>query len=235
MLPPGYARDMGSDWRARASRLRWRLRGGTMWATFAAATVADGLLLHYLPPLSSGVEIIPGVIIASFVNLCLLGAIAPWIARRLEARQPAAHSAAMAASGNGATSAPDGAPTARADGPPYEVLLDRVGTAILLVSVIGLVAAGLGSRPLIVSETEATENNARTVRTYVMTHGSEEIRANVDAANTIRIAEGYFRTCIPRNDRRSAWCLFVDTKHRPAEVREDSSATPNEKYAERAP
>src|SRR5215211_8951631 len=98
MLPPGYARHMPSDWRDRADRLRWRLRGGMMWPAFAVVTLADGLLLHYLPPLTSGVEIVPGVIIASFVNLFLVGAVAPWLARRLEARHAAGGSPPRAAS-----------------------------------------------------------------------------------------------------------------------------------------
>ena len=200
-----------------------------MWPTFAVVTFAEGLLLHYLPPLTSGVEIVPGVIIASFVNLFLLGVVAPWLARRLEGRQAAGASNAPPRdpSPNGAGAA------ARGAGPPYEVLLDRIGIGILVAGALGLLAAGLASRPLIVSETEATEINARTVRGYALRHGNAETRANVDAANTIRIAEGYFRTCIPANDRRTAWCLFVDTNRRPPHVREDSSPTPNDKYAER--
>jgi len=199
-----------------------------MWPTFALVVLADGLLLHYLPPLSSGVEVVPGIIVASFANLFLVGAVAPWLARRLAARQAAAEDRA------GALSAPstNGSSPPRA-APPYEVLLDRTATGLLLAGALGLLAAGLGSRPVVVSETEATELNARTVRSYALAHGDLEARRNVDAANTIRIADGYFRTCIPRDDRRSAWCLFVDTERRPPEVQEDSSPTPNDKYAER--
>src|SRR5919199_3185057 len=100
---------MGSEWRLRGNRLLWRMRGGTMWPTFAVVTLADGLLLHYLPPLTSGVEIVPGVIIASFVNLFLVGAVAPWLARRLERRgRPA-----RAASGALAPPSPHGGAPAR--------------------------------------------------------------------------------------------------------------------------
>jgi hypothetical protein len=219
---------MGSDdWRARARRLRWRLRGGAMWPTFALVTLADGLLMHFLPPLTTGFELVPALIIASFANLFLVGAVAPWLARRLAARErpPAAGEPLTAPSPNGSS--------ARPQPPPYEVLLDRAATGLLLAGAVGLLAAGFASRPLIVSETEATELNARTVREYALAHGDAEARRNVDAANTIRIAEGYFRTCIPRDDRRSAWCVFVDTNRRPPEVREDSSPTPNDDYAGR--
>jgi hypothetical protein len=219
---------MGSELRLRASRLRWRLRGGLMWPAFALATVADGILLHVLPPLSSGVEVIPGLIIASFVNLFLVGAVAPWLARRLAAREAA--SGGLSAAGSAVAASPNGSGAASAGAPPYEVMLDRAATGVLVAGTLGLLAAGFGSRPLVVSETEATEINARTVRSYVFGHGDAQQRANVDAANTIRIAEGYFRTCIPSADRRTGWCVFVDTNRRPPEVREDSSPTPNEEY-----
>jgi hypothetical protein len=221
---------MGSDRRLWARRLRWRLRGGWQWPAFAVFTLGDGLLLHFLPPLSSGVDVIPGVILASFVNLFLIGAVAPWLARRMVASRQAPTSVAEPVSPNGATR---GA-AASAPGPPYEVVLDRVATALLAAGALGLTAAGLASRPLIVSETEATTLNARVVRGYVLAHGAPEYRRNVDAANTIRLAEGYFRTCVPANDRRRAWCLFVDTTPRPPRVREDTSPTPNDDYVGRA-
>src|SRR5581483_8787993 len=55
-------------------RLRWRLRGALTWPAFAIFTIGDGLLLHFLPPNTTGVKIIPGLIIASFANLFLIGA-----------------------------------------------------------------------------------------------------------------------------------------------------------------
>ena len=226
---------MGSEGRLWLRRLRWRLRGGLQWPAFAVLTVADGLLLHNLPPLPSGVEVIPGIILASFANLFLVGAVAPWLARRMvaerraasasDAEVPGAPAAGTAFGANGTS-----ATAAAAGGPPYEVLLDRAATGLLVAGALGLLAAGLASRPLIVSETEATELNARVVRDYTLAHAGEEYRRNVDAANTIRIAEGYFRTCIPADDRRRAWCLFVDTNLEPPDIREDASPTPNDEY-----
>ena len=188
-----------------------------MWPAFALLTVGDGLLLHLLPPFSSGVDLIPGIIVASFANLFLVGAVAPFIARRTVAEREAA----VATRGASATG-PAGA--------PYEVLLDRASTGLLVAGALGLLAAGLASRPLIVSETEATELNARLVRGYTLTHAQAEYRRNVDGANTIRVSEGYFRTCIPSDDRRRVWCLFVDTNLEPPDVRPDRSPTPNEQY-----
>jgi hypothetical protein len=214
---------VGSDGRLWLRGLRWRLRGGWQWPAFAVLTLGDGVLLHLLPPFAAGVALIPGIIIASFVNLFLIGAVAPWLARRMLAARAGRVAAARPS--------PDGAAAA---GPPYEVVVDRVATGLLAAGALSLVAAGLASRPLIVTPTEATEINARVVRGYVLAHGSPEYRRNVDAANTIRLAEGYFRTCVPADDRRRAWCLFVDTGPRPPQVREDTSPTPNEDYVGRA-
>jgi hypothetical protein len=213
---------MGSEGRLWARRLRWRMRGGLQWPAFAVLTVADGVLMHSIPPLSVEVDLVFGVIVASFANLFLVGVIAPWLARRMVAERERATA--------GAAVSVNGGPTSGPTVPPYEVLLDRAATGLLVAGALGLLAAGLASRPLIVSETEATELNARLVRDYVAAHAEPEYRRNVDAANTIRLAEGYFRTCVPADDRRRAWCVLVDTNLEPPDVREDRSATPNDRY-----
>ena len=195
-----------------ASRLRWRLRGAWQWPAFAALTLADGLILHLLPPTRTGVDLIPAVIIATFGNLVLVGAVAPLIARRLAARHP-----------------PPGPEDDRS--PRRQVMLDilrdRAATALLAAGALGLVAAGLATRPLVVSETEATEENARTVRDFVLESGNRELQRNIETANTIRLGEGYFRTCIARDDRRHHFCVFVDTDKDPPEVTRDPSTVPN--------
>jgi hypothetical protein len=188
-------------------RLRWRMRGARMWPLFAALTIGDGLLLHFLPPNRTGVRIVPGLIIASFANLFLVGVIAPFIARRLVVRERHAHQA-----------------EGREPVPP-EVFLDRSASSLLIVAAIGLTIAGLGNRPVIVSETRATEENAHLVEQYVNAHGSAEVKANLQTANSKRLSEGYFRTCINLNDRSKAFCMYVDTKKQT--VVPDASQRPN--------
>jgi hypothetical protein len=188
-------------------RLRWRMRGALMWPLFAILTVADGLLLHYLPPNRGGVRIIPGLIIASFANLFLIGVVAPFIARRLVARERRAHK------------------VEEREPIPPEVFLDRSAASLLIVATIGLFIAGLGNRPVIVSETKATEENAKLVEVYVNAHGSAEVKDNLQTANSKRLSAGYFRTCINLNDRSKAFCMFVDTKKKT--VVPDGSQRPN--------
>ena len=203
---------MNQDERFWPARLRWRLRGATMWPAFVVLTFADGLVLHLLPPIRTGVSLIPGILIATFANLFLIGAVGPFLAGRMRARRPGPPAPEQAA---------------------REVLADRFGTALLAAGLLGLVAAGLATRPLVVSETEDTQANARAVRDYVLASGDDELIRNLDTANTVRLSEDYFRTCIARDDRRRNFCVFVDTSRRPVDVTRDSSAEPNSVFKAR--
>lgn len=207
---------MSSGERFWTSRLRWRLRGSTQWPAFVVLTIVDGAVLDQLPPLSTtGLNFIEGVLIATFANLFLVGAVAPWLARRLADRRAAALVAAGAP-----------APT-QAD---REVLQDRTATALLIAGLAAVIVSGLANRPVIVSETDATEANANALTRYVERSGNPELLRNLETANTIRLGEGYFRNCIARDDRERYFCVFVDTREDPPEVVVDASAEPNTVY-----
>ena len=185
-------------------RLLWRLRGGLLWPAFFVLTLGDAVILTRLPPVRTGVDFVPGLILASFGNLFLIGLVGPWLARRLLKRDP--------------------------QGPPLEVLADRTGSVLVVLATIGIVATGLATRPLVVSETEDTEAAARAVRTYIEANADAEVRRNLDTANTIRLEEDLFRICVSLDDRTRASCYFVDTSSRPAAVTEDGDQRPNAVY-----
>jgi hypothetical protein len=197
-------------------RLRWRLRGATQWPAFVALTLVDALVLHLLPPVSTtGLNPIEGLLIATFANLFLVGAVAPWLARRLADRRAAAFATA-------------GAP------PPTQAqrdaIQDRTATALLVAGLAAVLVSGFANRPLVVSETEATEANAEALSRYVARSGDPELIRNRDTANTVRLGEGYFRNCIALDDRERYFCVFVDTREDPPEVVVDDSAEPNTVY-----
>ncbi|HEX8074957.1 MAG TPA: hypothetical protein VF545_08245 [Thermoleophilaceae bacterium] len=189
-------------WTAR--RLRWRLLGAWRWPAFVAFTALDALLLHTL---GTGVRFnIPvSIILASFGNIALL-ATTDLLARFAERKR---------------------AERGIVDDPHLPVAVDRGAVALLAVGAVGLAASGLATHHLIVSETDATEANARAVQRWVERFGTDEYRRNIDTANTARLADGYFRTCIADDARRRYLCLLVDTKRKPPKVDRDPSAVPN--------
>jgi hypothetical protein len=204
-------RSVNREERFWPARIRWRLRGATMWPAFIAVTLIDGLILHLLPPVGTGVDLIPAILLATFGNLLLIGVLAPWLAKRAWSRRPAAD--------------PGAPPKAQ-----LEVLTDRIGTGFLLASIVAVIAAGLAARPTVVSETEDTERNAEAFRDLVLQSGRPELIRNLETANTVRLGEDYFRTCIARDDRRRYFCAFVDTSTDPPDVTRDQSAEPNSIY-----
>jgi hypothetical protein len=110
------------------------------------------------------------------------------------------------------------------------VLTDRIGTGLLLASVLGVVVAGLAARPLVVSETKETERNANAFRSFILNRGDEELIRNLETANTVRLGDDFFRTCVARDDRERYFCAFVDTSEQPPDVDVDGSAEPNSAY-----
>ena len=213
-------------------RLRWRLHGAWQWPTFAVLTLLDGLVLDALPPLGvARMDFVLGVLVATFANLFLVGAVAPFLTRRLLRRR---HEQTVEVAGSVAPSPATTGPPLGSSPPPQvkrEVLQDRVGTALLVAGLGAVVVSGLANRPVTVSETEATEEVGRQLRAYVARSDSEELERNLETANTRRLAEGYFRVCIARDDRRRHLCLFVDTTKDPTEVTKDPSAESNAVFA----
>lgn len=213
---------MGSRERFWASRLRWRLRGASQWPAFALLTLLDGVLLELLPPFGvARMDLVLGLLIATFGNLVLVGAVAPFLARRLARRR---EEALTAAGGE----RPEPAAPVQAE---REVLQDRVGTALLAAGLVAVLISGLANRPVTVSETEATEEVGRQLRAYVARSGSAELQRNLDTANTRRLSDGYFRVCVARDARRRFLCLFVDTNKDPTEVTRDPSAQSNAAFS----
>jgi hypothetical protein len=197
-----------------ARRLRWRLIGAWRWPLFLVTTVADAWIVHELPPTGGKALFFPALFICSFANLFLIGAVAPWLTRRLAARR--------------------GAPAPPAAFPPAnhtDVLIDRVASAILVLATVGLLVAGLGNRRVVVADTDRLERAGVAVRAYVGAHAPDEVRERVDAANTHPTQEdGFFRTCVPYVDARKQYCMFVDANQNPARVVPDRDTRPNDVY-----
>lgn len=181
------------------------------WPAFVLFTLVEAFVLDRLPPVTTtGLNLIEGALIAVFANLVLVGALAPFLSKRLARR------ARIVPAGDGAS-------------PPvveYEVLRDRTSTAVLAVGLVACLAAGLANIRVIVAETEAREDALLAVEARVLRGDNEELKRNLEASETVRLGPGFFRQCIP-TDERDRVCFTVETDEEPVRVRRDPSTEPN--------
>lgn len=206
-----------SFWR---HRLGWRLRGAWQWPTFAVLTLVDAFVIYLLPPVAgvldpNRLDPVLSLLLALFGNLFIVAVLAPLLVRGLASRQ------ARVAAVYGETPEPV----------KNEIRRDRVAAGLLVAGLASVLISGLASRPLVVSETEATERNADRVREYVADSNDDELKRNIETADTKRLSEGFFRTCISRDDRRHRVCLLVDTGKDPDSVAVDRSTESNAQFS----
>ena len=193
-----------------ARRLRWRLIGAWRWPLFLVLTVADAAIITALPPTGRHALFFPALFICSFANLFLIGAVAPWLARRMQRN-----------------AVPASFPPAN----HFELLVDKVASIALVLGTVGLVAAGLGNRKVVVADTDRLARAAQEVKLFVDAHAPPEIRRNIDTLNTHDTYEdGFFRMCVAYDDRLKAYCMFVDAKRKPPTVVPDRDSRPNAVY-----
>lgn len=205
---------MSTDTAIWVRRLRWRLLGAWRWPLFLVLTVADGFIAHALPPSGGSTEVVPAMVVASFANLFLIGVIAPWLARRIAARQAMGPQPATFPPANHG-----------------ELLTDRIAAITLVVASLGLVAAGLGNKKVVDAVTQRVARGGDAARSYAIAHGPAEIRqaASQDDINTHPLQEdGLFRMCVPYQDARKQFCMYVDANKRPPSVRRDPDSRPNQ-------
>ena len=202
---------MASAERFWTRRLRWRLLGAWRWPAFAVFTTIDAVILHDLGVIRHW-NLAFAFIVASFGNIALL--IAADLTAKFAERQDRARGV---------------------ENPHLEVALDRGGVALMAVGALGLAASGIATHHIVVSETNATTANAHAVERWVNRYGTAEYRRNLETANTAKLADDYFRTCVADDHRRHFLCLFVDTRHKPPIVQKDASEEPNPPQREGGP
>jgi len=194
--------------RASLTRLRWRLRGAWMWPAFAALTVVDGVLLHELPIASDGIALVPALLLSGFLNLFVVAVAAPLSGRLVRRR--------------------------RADLPKV-VAADYAGAALLGAVTVALLVGGLLHRPAVERADRDLRLQAGAARDFMLTNAPPAVRARLGHADTIRLSDRFYRTCVPEGRPRRAFCVFVRTTQDPPVVREDHDRSPNAAYRTVAP
>ena len=196
--------DVGSLWR---SRLRWRLRGALLWPVVVVLTVADALLLGRLPIAGdAGTAFVPALLLAMFFNLVALAIVVPFVSRRLRRR--------------------------RTDLPKV-IADDRAGVVLVCLVTLGLLAGGLVHRSAVDDVQRDLVTQQAAAREFIAHEAPAEFRTRTAEADSIKLEDELFRTCVPGDDPRRWFCVFVSTDTSPPGIVEDIGREPNSSFDER--
>jgi hypothetical protein len=183
------------------TRLRWRLRGATMWPAFGLALLVDAVLLRLLPITGdTAPDVVAAALLGFFLNLVAVAVGAPLAGRLVRRRRPAL---------------------------PKVVADDRAGTLLIAGLSMALLAVGLAHRPAVRAQAHDVAVQAAAAREFVLERAPGRFRVNIDRMDTWKQGDRLYRTCVPGpNDRRS-FCVFVDTDPHPPRVVRDHDQSPN--------
>jgi hypothetical protein len=187
------------------TRLRWRLRGAMLWPSFVIALVIEAVLLDRLPVSGDdGPGLFAAVLLAGFVNLCLVAVAAPLAGRWLRRRRP---------------------------GMPAVIATDRAGTALLAAACAVVAVLGLMHRSTVRAAREDLDAQAASARRFVLSQAPHEFQAHADHLNTVKQGKHLYRTCVAGADPDRAFCVFGNTDQSPPGVTRDPDQRPNEAVA----
>jgi hypothetical protein len=183
------------------SRLRWRLRGAMLWPAFVVAVAVDAVLFDRLPVSGDvGPGLFAAVLLAGFLNLCLVAVAAPLAGHWLRRRRP---------------------------GMPTVIATDRAGTALLAAACALVAALGLVHRSSVRAARDDLNAQAAQARRFFVNQAPREFQANVAHLDTVKQDEGLYRTCVAGSDPDRAFCVFVNTDQSPPGVTRDPDQRPN--------
>ena len=187
-----------SVWR---SRLRWRLRGQLQWRAFVVLTILDALLLGFLPISGDdGTDLVPALLLAMFFNLVAVALVTPVIALWVRRRRPDL---------------------------PKVVAEDSTGTAMLLGVTVLLLAGGLVHAPQRAEAERDFAAQLQAARAYAHGQAPPEFRGAVEASTTLKLEDELFRTCVPGDDPKRWFCMYVSTESTPPGITVDENRESN--------
>ncbi len=166
------------------SRLRWRLRGAWLAPLLVVLTIGEALLIHYRPLAGDGrTDLFAALLLASFVNLVTVAAIAPFGGMALRRARPDL---------------------------PAVVARDYAGVVLVLLAAAGLVVAGQRHHATVASNEDAlADAHARAVA-WIGARAPAPYRRHLTLADTVAVVPGsLYRTCAPDPEHGRSWCVVV--------------------------
>jgi hypothetical protein len=183
------------------SRLRWRWRGALLWPAFVVLTIADAILLGVLPIAGDeGTPFVGGLLLAMTFNLILVAVVAPLLALWLRRRRPDL---------------------------PKVVAQDMTGTALVVFATLVFLAGGLVHAPV---RAEAERDFAAqyvAARDYAHTRAPAQFRDGIGAMTTLKMEDELYRTCVPGDDPKRWFCMYVSTQSTPPGITVDRNRESN--------
>ena len=184
-----------------SSRLRWRLRGAWLGPLLVVLVALDTLLIHVRPLAGDGrTHLFAALLLASFLNLVAVVALAPFLALALRRARPDL---------------------------PAIVARDRAGVVLVLLVTAGLLVGGLLHHDAVARDARTlADAHARGVA-FIGTYAPAAYRRHVELADTIVVSPGHaYRTCAPDLAGGRFWCVIVATDG-PAPTVTRDGGTPN--------
>lgn len=179
------------------------MRGAWLWPTYVVATIAGGVLLRELPFYTGApADLWGATLIAGFANLAAVALAAPLAARLLRRRRPDL---------------------------PRAIARDYAGTALVGALFVLAAVGGIAHRPALRAEADDRVAQLVAVRGYV-TAQAREFVPGLAAADSLRIAQDLYRTCVPGPDPKRPLCLIVSTDQDPPGIARDLDRAPNSEY-----
>ncbi len=181
--------------------MRWRLRGAWLWPAFAVLTLVDAVLLGRLPIAGDeGTGFIPAVLLAGVLNLVAVALLSPLVGARLRRRRP--------------------------DWPKV-VATDYAGAGLVVAVTLLLLVGGLVHRPFVTDARQDMIAQQESARRYAARFAPAEFRRNATYSDSLKLEDDLFRTCVPGDDPKRWFCMYVETEGHPPGVTVDDNRQSN--------
>jgi hypothetical protein len=165
------------------ARLRWRLRGAWLWPAFVAATAADAVIGHELPPAGETQRLFGAALLACALNLLAVLLCSRPLGALIRRRKK--HLPTLVARNYGGT-----------------VAITGVGIAIL--------AAGLAHRTTVNANARSLDDAITRAQAFIGDRAPSEFRRNIALVSTYTIEPRHaYRMCVASDDHRRTYCVVV--------------------------
>ena len=188
------------------ARMRWRRRGAWLWPAFIAATVADAILGHALPPTGDTQSIVGAALVGLVLNLVGVILLSRPLSAMLRRRRKDL---------------------------PRIVARDYAGIFVVGAVTASILAAGWLHHDKVMANRHALQDAITRAQAWIGDRAPREFRRNLQWVSAFAIEPGrIYRACVPSIDSARTYCVIVDTAQPFASSVRFSGYEPNSVFSE---